>query len=270
MRSRAVLASVVLAAAAPVQAQLGGPGAAEPPGPICTDRPTRSNFACTVPKGLWQVEADAFSWTVFQTPDARTDLIQVANAVLKYGVGDHTDINVAWSPHARATADVGGIRSTVDGIGDAVVRVKQRLTVVGRPAQFALIPYLKVPTAPAGIGNRAWEGGVIAPLNYSLPKGVTLTFVPSLDLLQDADGRGRHVQVTGLVNLGKQFGRTTLYGEFWTAQNFDPSATVRQYSADIAVAHLLTDTLQIDIGGNFGLNRTTPDAQLYVGVSARW
>lgn len=26
--------------------------------PICTDRPTKANGACSVPKGAWQVEAD--------------------------------------------------------------------------------------------------------------------------------------------------------------------------------------------------------------------
>lgn len=270
MLARALLACCFGIAAVPAPAQTDRPDAAAAPGPICTDRPTRSNVACTVPKGMWQVEADAVSWSVLQTAEGRTDLFQFTNAVLKYGVGGRTDVNVAWAPYARATTDAGGVRSTVDGVGDVVLRVKQRLTPAGTPGQFALIPYVKLPTAPAGIGNGAWEGGVIATLNYSLPRGFTLTIVPSLDLLQDADGRGRHGQVTGLVNVGRQFGRTTLYGELWTAQNFDPSGTVAQYSADIAVAHLLSDGLQLDIGGNFGLNRVTPDAQLYLGISARW
>ena len=89
-------------------------------------------------------------------------------------------------------------------------------------------------------------------------------------MLQDADGRGLHVQLTGLVNLGKQFGLTTLYGELWTAQNLDPLGTIRQDPADVALAHLLTDALQVDAGGSFGMNRATPDAQLYIGLSTRW
>jgi hypothetical protein len=56
----------------------------------------------------------------------------------------------------------------------------------------------------------------------------------------------------------------------WTAQNFDPAGTVAQYSADFAFARALRPTLQLDFGGNFGLNRATPGAQLYVGVSTRF
>lgn len=34
--------------------------------------------------------------------------------------------------------------------------------------------------------------------------------------------------------------------------------------------YLLGDELQLAIGGNFGLNRATPDVQIYVGVSAQF
>lgn len=43
-----------------------------------------------------------------------------------------------------------------------------------------------------------------------------------------------------------------------------------QVSADVAAAYLVAPTLQLDAGANFGLNRDTPDAQLYVGVSKRF
>ena len=48
--------------AAPAMAQDVVPTASTPDAPICTDRPTKSNFACTVPKGKVQIEADTFNW----------------------------------------------------------------------------------------------------------------------------------------------------------------------------------------------------------------
>lgn len=45
---------------------------------------------------------------------------------------------------------------------------------------------------------------------------------------------------------------------------------MRQYSADAAISHLLNSNLQIDFGGNFGLNQATPDLQVYAGISARF
>jgi len=272
---RFAVTSLALAAAAPAPGQTRPPLANVPTSsaadaPICTDRPTKSNFACTVPKGKWQVESDLYNYSRLTADGVTTEAQLFTSPVLKYGISDSADVNIAWVPYARVTTEAAGVRDTVDGVGDVVLRVKQRFTPTDRQLQFSLIPYVKLPTAPRGIGNREWEGGVIAPTNLALPGSVTLTVVPSLDLLADADGSGRHVQLTGLVNIGKQIGRTTLYGELWTSQNFDPAGTIRQYSADFAVAHLLNDELQIDVGGNFGLNKATPDAQLYVGISARW
>lgn len=131
--------------------------------------------------------------------------------------------------------------------------------------------YVKAPTAPRGIGNGAWEGGLIVPVNVTLPKGFTLTLDPEGDINVDAASSRRHGQFVGLVDLGKHLtASTTLEGEIWTSQNFDPAGWVDQVWTDFAVAHLIGKNVQADFGGNFGLNRNTPDVQLYVGVSFRW
>ncbi|QHL90500.1 transporter [Sphingomonas changnyeongensis] len=270
LATTALAAFPVAASARTAQPIDNVPTSSAPDAPICTDRPTKSNFACTVPKGKWQVESDLYNYSRLSVGGVTTEAELFTSPVLKYGISDSADVNIAWVPYARVTTETGGVRTTADGVGDVVLRVKQRFTPTDRALQFSLIPYVKLPTAPRGIGNREAEGGIIAPANLSLPGSITLTVVPSLDLLSDADGRGHHVQLTGLVNIGKQIGRTTLYGELWTAQNFDPGGTIRQYSADFAVAHLLNDELQLDVGGNFGLNAATPDVQLYAGISVRW
>jgi hypothetical protein len=64
--------------------------------------------------------------------------------------------------------------------------------------------------------------------------------------------------------------RFTISGELWGAWDFDPSGTVRQYSLDGAAAFLLSNNVQIDAGVNFGLNRNTPDVELYSGIAFRF
>ena len=64
--------------------------------------------------------------------------------------------------------------------------------------------------------------------------------------------------------------RTTITGEIWGRWDFDPAGTVRQISADGAVAYLVSNDVQVDAGANFGLNRNTPDVELYTGVSVRF
>lgn len=253
--------------------QAGTPPAAastSAPAPICTDRPTKANAACTVPMGDIQIEADFANWTHNSLAGTRTDTILYTNPTIKYGLGPRTDIEVNIAPYETVRTRSGGVTDKIGGVGDLYVRLKQELTDPSAKVQVSLIPYVKAPTAKVGIGNGKVEGGVIAPVVFALPAGLTLNFGPEVDVLADADGHGHHAQVVSLVNLAKSIGKATLYAEFWNAQNFDPAQTVHQYSADVAVTYLLNPTLQLDVGGNFGLNDATPDAQLYVGISTRF
>lgn len=245
--------------------------AATDPGPICTDRPTKSNAACTVPEGMVQVEADLFSWTRIATGPARADVLIYTNPVVKYGLGANSDIQFNLAPLVEVRTRAGGQPINQRGVGDLTLRFKQRLTRPGDAVQVALLPFVKAPTAERGIGNGEWEGGLIVPVQ--IPVGAaTLTLVPQLNLLADALAPdNRHIEFQGVANLAYPIAaRTTLAVELWTSQNWDPAGTVRQYSADTAVSYLLSNELQVDLGGNFGLNQATPDVQLYIGVSARF
>lgn len=240
--------------------------------PICTDRPTKSNVVCTVPAGDVQVEADLFVWTRSDDRGARVDGFTYSNPTLKFGVGRNADVQVNIAPfvEARTRAPDGAVER-IGGVGDLFLRVKRRFTDPEARLRIGVIPFVKAPIARRGLGNGAWEGGLIAPIQYGLPAGLTLTLGPEIDLLRDADGRGRHPQYVGTVNLSKAVTSTvTAFGELWTAQNDDPGGHVAQYSADLAVTWLARPRLQLDGGVNVGLNRATPDAQLYLGVSTRF
>lgn len=262
-------------AAAPAFAQdsvPAAPAAAAPAAPaLCTDRPTKSNFACTVPEGMVQLETDMLNWTRSDSGDTRVDTILYTSPTLKYGLTRSTDIEASIAPYASARTRTATGTQTLHGVGDLTLRVKQRLSDPAGQVQVALLPFVKIPTAKTGIGNGETEGGVIVPVNIALPKGFTLTFGPEGDILADSDGHGHHAQLVGTANLGKAItSKFTLIGEFWVARNFDPAAYVTQTSADIAATYLLRPTLQLDLGANFGLNQATPDAQVYLGVSTRF
>ncbi|OYW48149.1 MAG: hypothetical protein B7Y36_15210 [Novosphingobium sp. 28-62-57] len=241
------------------------------PGPICTDRPTKSNAACTVPEGRVQVEADLFSWSRISSGPARTDAFAYANPTVKYGLGRNSDIQINLAPLVNVRTRAGGQTLSQTGVGDLTVRFKQRLSGPDAAAQIAVIPFLKAPTAEAGIGNGQWEGGLIVPVQAPVGKA-TLSLVPQLNLLANALAPDdRHVEFQGVVNLAFPVSpRTTMAVELWTSQNWDPAGTVRQYSADAAVSYLLDDDLQLDIGANLGLNQATPDVQIYAGISVRF
>ena len=115
------------------------------------------------------------------------------------------------------------------------------------------------------------EGGLILPVNYKLNSFLLLTTAPEVDFYKDALGGEHHANTAQLINLAISLPKNfTLYTELWGDWNFDPAGTVRQYSADTAIAYGVTPCLQLDAGINFGLNRYTPGVQAYVGVSQKF
>ena len=266
-----ILLSAALIAGPLAAQQTAVPTSSTADAPICTDRPTKSNSACTVPKGLVQIEADGFNWLHNGSGGTRTDQLLFSNPTFKYGVSDSSDVQLNWVPFTTVRSrDAVGRVTTLSGVGDVTLRFKQRLTSADRAFQLAILPFVKLPTAKLGVGNGKVEGGIAVPVNISVPGGWKFTLGPQLDVLADFVGNGRHAGVTGLINIAKQFGKFTLYNEIWTSQNYDPSGTVSQYSYDVSLAWLPQPTLQFDIGANVGLNRNTPDLVAYLGISTRF
>jgi hypothetical protein len=239
-----------------------------------TDRPTKSNIPYTVDAGHFQYETDLFNVAHATSGTVRTDTWLVPNPTLKVGLTNSIDVELNMAPFAsvRSSDSATGLSGTVSGSSDLFARMKINLWGNdGGTSAFALIPYVKAPTAPAGIGNGATEGGVIAPLSFSLPNDFTLLFNTEVDSLKDGTGPGYHANFINLVNLSRPiFKDVTLYVELWSDMNNDPGGRVTQYSFDTALAWAVRPNLQIDVGANFGLNRATPAAQFYVGASQRF
>jgi Putative MetA-pathway of phenol degradation len=239
-----------------------------------TDRPTKANVPYTVDAGHFQYETDLFNYAVQVTDTTRTHTWLVPNPTVKVGLTNNVDLEVNVAPYVNIRSQnlAAGTTSTFSGIGDLLTRLKINLWGNdGGNTAFALIPFVKVPTAPIGIGNGAVESGIIAPLSISLPNDFTLLFNSEVDLLRNSDDDGRHVNFNNLVNLSRPIVKNvTLYGELWSSVNVDPVRTITQYSFDVALAWTLKPNVQVDIGLNLGLNRDTPAVQFYTGLSQRF
>lgn len=237
--------------------------------PICADRPTKSNNACALEPGTWQLETDLFNGTFQSGAGVSTDTYLITNPTLKYGIAENWDVEANLVPYEIVrTRDASGTH-TLSGIGDLFLRVKYDAIPQG-DVQVGIIPYVKLPTARDGIGNGAVEGGVSVPVNVTLSDVWSLGFSPEFDALEDATGGGRHFNTSQTVEVGYLLpGDLTLNAELWGDWNEDPAGAPTQYSLDFAAAKLLSKTLQIDGGLNIGLNRATPDLQLYAGLAVR-
>ena len=232
--------------------------------PICPDRPSKSTGACTVPAGRFQLETDLVDWS----HDEATDFTTVGSSLLKYGVSDRADVELGVTPleFLRAPGE------HASGIGDMLLRVKYRLTSEDSTVQAALDPFVKLPTANHRLGNGKVEGGVVMPVSAPLGKtGLTVTVDPELDFRADADGRGRHGAMVQVFNVGASVGgKLSVSAELWGQWDWNPAGTARQASADGSIAYLVGTDVQLDAGANFGLNRETPDVEIYAGISKRF
>ena len=111
---------------------------------------------------------------------------------------------------------------------------------------------------------------MIVPISIPAPLGFTVLIVPEVDVLRNAADFGHHFNYTQLINLSHPIGpKVTVYGEFYSALGTD-SRTPPVYTFDAAVSYAVTDTLQLDVGTNIGLNRAAPNLQLYTGIAQRF
>ena len=238
-----------------------------------TDRPTKSNVPYTVDAGHFQYETDLVNFTHQVSGTTHTDTLLVPNPTFKVGLTNNADfeVNVPFAGvHTYDTATAAS--STLWGIGDTFVRSKINLWGNdGGDTAAAVIPYVKAPSAPIGIGNGAVEGGLIGPLALTLPNSFTLVLVPEVDVLKNIADDGRHGNYVFDVNLSREvIKNVTAYVELWSDYNADPVQGATLMSFDTAVAWVCLPNAQIDFGANFGLTSTTPAVQVYAGLSQRF
>jgi hypothetical protein len=240
--------------------------------PICAARPGKSTPPCTVPAGHWQIETGLVDWSRQSSAGERDTSLVLGETTVKYGVTDTSDIEVDVTPWQRATSRVGNVRDSVSGIGDLVIAYKQQLTRGDGPVQMALLPSVKAPTANHRLGNGKWEAALLAPVSIAIGGSpFSLGLTPEIDWAADGDGHGHHAAMVQVASLGWQANdKLSLSAELWGQWDWDPDGTTRQRSADASVAYLVNRNLQLDAGANFGLNRNTPDVELYAGISKRF
>ena len=245
------------------------PARADDLSPICPDRPGKGTSPCTLAQGHVQVELGLYDVSTQRRSGVTTDMTVAGGSLVKYGVSDSVDLEAGMALYQGQRVHDASGTTTTSGVGDLVLHAKYNPLGDSGGFSFVLDPYIKLPTAGA-LGNGHVEGGIVAPFSLDLGSNWSFAMTPEADVLLNGSGSGYHAQLVDVAGFGKSFGPLTLGAEVWTSQNLDPAGTVSQYSADADVAVLLGNNTQLDAGVNFGLNRATPDAEFYFGISRRF
>ena len=239
---------------------------------ICADRPGKTTSPCTVPAGHFQVETAFADYTLQKTPGERDTLLTLGETTIKYGVDERTDIEVDITPFARGTSRVAGHASTASGVGDTNLIVKHEFTSSDAPLQVSAYPFVKIPTARKPAGNGKVEGGLVIPIQYSIANSpFSITASPEIDWLVNSTGHGHHEAMVQAVSFGWQATKKlNLSAEVYEQWDWEPEGTTVQSSFDLAAAYVARRDLQLDGGVNFGIDRTAPDIELYVGIAKQF
>jgi hypothetical protein len=235
---------------------------------FCAQRPGRATPPCVVDAGHLQIETGLVD-AVFQHSDGvHQDLYAVAGTELRLGIGRRLELEASWTP---LVVDQTRGQPHLSGTGDASLGVLAALTDPDKMGVAVSIqPFVTLPTATHGLGAGGFTGGVRVPMATPLDNGFSLGFTPEVDILRNDGGGGTHTAWIAAAALARAFGPATFGVELWGEAEAAPGGVIRRATADLTAAYMIGKSLQLDAGANFGLNRQTPGAELYFGVSKRF
>jgi hypothetical protein len=235
---------------------------------FCADRPGKATPPCILNAGHVQLEVGLADAVFRRSPGVHEDAYTIGAAEIRFGLTRRVEVEAGWSPLIVDRLRGAGRRT---GAGDAVLGMRGALTDPDADgAAVSVQGFVTAPTATHGLGAGGWAGGLRLPASIPLGPNTNLGLTPEVDVVRDAGGGGTHVAWTGVAGVSQAFGPTTLGAEIWGQIDDDPAGEIRQASADFTAAYAVGDNAQFDAGVNLGLNRATPDVEVYAGIARRF
>lgn len=238
---------------------------------FCAERPGLDTPACTVDAGHLMVEVGLGDWTLDRQSDARTDTIVAGDLLLRYGLDDTTEVQLGWTSygHVRVRDNATGAVTKTAGTGDVLLSARKSLS--GPGGKIAIQPFVTVPVGRLPIGAGDWGAGVLLPVGFDLGKSIQLSFTPEIDAAVDQDGSGRHLAFGTVAGLTEPLTKTlNLTEEVSAMRDDDPSGHSTTTLASLSLAYQPGKNTQFDIGTVAGLNRNSPDVEVYFGIARRF
>jgi hypothetical protein len=229
--------------------------------PLSTDRPDTTESPYTVDKGHLQFETemaafarDGGGWTEYTLGELNA----------KFGLTDCSDLQVVMPFYTH-------IRDGDEGYGDTEVRFKYNLWGNdGGETAMALMPFVKIPTARADLGNGDIEGGLIAPFAFSAPGDWSCAVMGEVDLVADEDGSGYFL--VGLASATASHAITEDTAGFLEIVGIfaaEKSNDIEAYF-NTGMTWAITETSQLDGGVRVGLTSASTDLIPFIGLSNKF
>ena len=227
----------------------------------------------TIAPGKIRLEMDGVKLSYDRADAAgnKHSALGVASTVLNTGLTPTVDLQIRADFFVKHTFEFRGTRDTHSGRGDLYFRTKWtfwRDDQLG--AAMAVLPYVKLPSNTAGIGNNAVEGGFIVPWAMKLSPGFSAGAQFQWDHVRNPDNNGydAHWNLSGFAqqNITRVF---ALYAE--TTMGFR-SAGFSDWFGTLGAGALfqVTQRVQLDYEFQRGLNSRATDWTHVFRVNWDW
>lgn len=247
---------------------LAGTARAQEAERFCPNRPSLSSTGCTVAPGRVLVEASGIDWQRSDSGRAFEDELLLGDAAVRVGIADHAEAQIGWTAYGRTrTRGATGGVSTESGVGDLRLGLRRNLiNPDGDALSIAVEPFVVLPVGGAAIGDGTWSAGVSVPVNRALAEGWTLNVTGQIEAAADADRRGRHLSLFGVIGIAHDLVEAVnISGEIAALREEDRADRRTETVAALSVAWQPRDRLQLDLLAVAGLSRAAPDLQLVAG-----
>ena len=244
---------------------------------LSTDRPDQTESAYTVDAGHFQVELDFVNYVHDRDTaggaDVRSRAWVFAPLNLKLGLLNRMDLQLMLDSHVRPRVEdrVARTTSQASGFGDVTTRLKVNLWGNdGGKTALALMPLVKWPLSASSLRNGKTEGGLIVPLAIELAEGWGMGLMTELDFVRNGTNTGYDREWVNSVTVSHDLtAKVGCYVEFFTVTGSAPGFKW-QGQLDIGFTYALQPNVQLDAGCNFGVTKSAPDYQPFIGVAYRY
>jgi hypothetical protein len=239
---------------------------------LCPARPGLATPPCIVDRGHALAELGLADWTLDRQAGTRTDTLVTGDLLLRYGLDAQGEIQIGLTSFGTVrTRDANGV-SHMSGVGDMTLAYKRSLLRPdGGGFSVALQPFVTLPTGGSAIGAGGWTAGLVVPMGVALSDGLSLELTPEIDAALDADGQGRHVALSAVEGLSFSLSsKVSSAVEIEEVHDADPAGHEDHALAGLAFAWQPSSNWQLDMGTVAGLDRNSPDVELYFGISRRF
>ncbi len=243
---------------------------------LSTDRPDQTESPYTVDAGHFQLEMDLVNFTFDRDfsggSEVRGQVWSIAPLNLKVGLTNRIDVQLMLDTHVRARIEdrTTGLVWRASGFGDVTTRVKFNFWGNdGGTTAFGIMPFIKWPLSASGLRNGETEGGIIFPFAMELPAGWGMGAMTEIDFVSD-DAGGHATEWLNSITFSRDLSeRWGGYVEL-VAVTGDSPGFKWQGQFDIGFTYAYAENAQFDFGCNFGVTRSAPDYQPFVGFSRRF